>query len=213
MKIISLSCTHSRYKSVSTPKADVLVHCGDWDCTHSDSLKRFADWLDEQPATHKIVVAGNHDKFAECHDEMTRDILKDHCHYLRDSGVEIEGVKFWGSPWTPLFGNWSFMLPRGYEMKKIWDNIPEGIDVLITHGPPMGILDQVNYANGVPKCNVGCLELLNAVKRIKPKVHMFGHIHENHGTEQHDETLFVNCALVDDYNYLIKEPIVFNMPG
>jgi Icc-related predicted phosphoesterase len=213
MKICCLGDTHTRWDAVKTKKADVLIHAGDWCTYYVDSQNKFIEWLDEQPQTHKIVIAGNHDKLASEQNGLIREMFKGHCEYLEDSGVEIDGVKFYGSPWTPTFGQWWFMKDRGMPIKRYWDAIPEGTDVLITHGPALGILDMVPYANGDPKESVGCRDLLNRIKAVKPKVHVFGHIHENTGQKKIDGTLFVNCSLCDNYNNLVEKPIYFDMPG
>jgi len=213
MKICALSDTHTHYDEVKTKKCDVLIHGGDLNCYYPQSMKTFCDWLDRQPAKKKIVIAGNHDKFLEMENGLAREMLKGHCIYLEDSGVEIDGVKFWGSPITPMFCNWHFMRDRGPAIKRHWDMIPEGTDVLITHGPAMGILDSTFYANGGFRDHVGCQDLLDRIKVIKPKVHIFGHIHGNTAMKQIDETLFINAALAGHYNDIEEKPIYFDMPG
>ena len=120
-------------------------------------------------------------------------------HYLDDSGCEIEGIRFWGSPITPEFCNWAFMRePR--DIGRHWDAIPDDTDVLITHGPPHGILDQCPDS-------VGCEQLLEAVKRVGPKVHAFGHIHEGHGILEKDGTTFVNASIMDGRYRPVNAPI------
>jgi Icc-related predicted phosphoesterase len=117
-------------------------------------------------------------------------------HYLQDQSVIIEGLKFYGSPWQPTFHNWAFNKDRGEKIKTEWDKIPSDTDVLITHGPPFGILDKT-----VDNEKVGCEELLLAVNRIKPKIHIFGHIHENYGEIKLNGTHFINPSSCD-YNYI-----------
>jgi Icc-related predicted phosphoesterase len=216
MKLACLSDTHTFYEEVSVQPADVLIHAGDWNCYYSKSLKKFIKWLKKQPVKHCVVVAGNHDKFAEQENKKTREYFeKAGIHYLENSGVEIDGVKFWGSPYTPKFMNWWFMSERGDKILTHWKKIPAGTDVLITHGPPFGILDGDYYANGDLKANVGCMDLLNMVKELKPKLHVFGHIHADYGVEQREETLFVNCALcaASGINRIVNAPMIFDMPG
>lgn len=101
----------------------------------------------------------------------------------------MEGIKFYGSPWQPWYYDWAFNEQRGEKIKAKWDLIPEDTDVLITHGPPMGILDKTLESG-----HVGCEELVKAVHRIKPKLHIFGHIHEDHGELRLHGTHFVNAA-------------------
>jgi Icc-related predicted phosphoesterase len=112
------------------------------------------------------------------------------CIYLENSAVELFGYKIWGSPITPTFYNWAFNADRGEEIKKYRDLIPEGTDILITHGQPYGILDKT-----FGKLSVWCQDLLNAVIKIKPKYHIFGHIHESNGRVKLYETEFINAPI------------------
>jgi len=125
--------------------------------------------------------------------EFARRFLRD-ATYLENIGVTIEGVSFWGSPYTPEFLNWAFMYPRGHAANQYWDQIPAGLDVLITHGPPYGILDQ----SAPGEEHLGCAELLKAVQKKKPKVHIFGHIHGGAGTFENGDTRFVNAAYLNE---------------
>ncbi|MCL7421771.1 MAG: hypothetical protein M8364_12785 [Methylobacter sp.] len=126
--------------------------------------------------------------------------------YLEDSGIEIDGVKFWGSPWQPFFCNWAFNLPRGPKLAAVWAKIPEDIDVLITHTPPYGILDKIDDGE-----SVGCEDLSEALKRVKPKIHVFGHIHESYGVLEQDGTIYVNASLNNGYYHLVNAPIVVDL--
>lgn len=211
MKICAISDTHTHYDQVQIEECDVLIHAGDLNCYYAHSIRNFCSWLDKQPAKKKIIIAGNHDKFIEMQNAVARRLLDDHCIYLEDSDTEIDGVKFWGSPITPTFFNWFFMRDRGEAIKRHWDAIPEDTDVLITHGPARGILDATYYANGGLRDHVGCDDLLDAVKRIEPKVHIFGHIHGNTAMRQVGKTLFINAALAGHYNEIEEEPIYFDM--
>jgi Icc-related predicted phosphoesterase len=131
--------------------------------------------------------------------------------YLCDSGTEFGGLKIYGSPWTPEFFQWAFMKKRGPELKAVWDKIPDDVDILITHGPPYGILDKVDLSSrGDEFKHAGCEDLLRRLEDIKPKLHVFGHIHSDggkqliykrpgHGSE--NNTLCVNASIMDeDYN-------------
>jgi len=192
LKLVIISDSHGMYRDVEIPEGDVLVHCGDifrsaW--PNSGELLDFKHWLRGLPHKHKILIAGNHEKGVE-RDGFSEYLLPE-CTYLENSGVEIQGIKFWGSPYTPEFMNWAFMRDRGAPMKEIWDQIPQNTDVLITHGPPKGIMD---------KCpdgfHAGCEELYAAVHRINPTVHCFGHIHGGYGRQWGGcETLFVNASI------------------
>jgi len=115
-------------------------------------------------------------------------LLKNATCYLENSGVEIDGVKFWGSPWQPEFFNWAFNLPRGRRLAEIWALIPDDTEVLITHTPPYGILDRVDSGE-----HVGCEDLRRALQRVKPKVHVFGHIHEDRGVVEQKRHHIYQC--------------------
>ena len=110
-------------------------------------------------------------------------------HYLEDSGVEAGGLRVWGSPWQPEFGGWAFNLPRGEQLAAKWASIPAGLDLLITHGPPQGFGDRSWSA-----ARTGCVDLRARVDVVRPKLHLFGHIHEDGGAWTHAGTTFVNCT-------------------
>lgn len=129
---------------------------------------------------------------------MIQEVMPDSIHYLEDSSVCIEGINFYGSPVTPFFYDWAFNCERGEKIKQYWDKIPENTDVLITHGPPFGILDKTTTGE-----IVGCEELAKAVNRIQPKVHIFGHIHEEYGMIAKGETTYINASLLNErYHYV-----------
>jgi Icc-related predicted phosphoesterase len=178
---------------------DLLIICGD--LTARDMKEQhmlFLSWLLQQEYRKIIWIAGNHDKFMK----GTKYIpIKDTgLEYLCDSGTEFEGLKIWGSPWTPPFVGqnpdcMAFTFPR-CNMYQKWDLIPEDTDILITHGPPYGFFDET-----VREERVGCMDLRNQVMgRIKPKLHCFGHIHEGGGSIiDTGITKFVNCSYVNEY--------------
>jgi Icc-related predicted phosphoesterase len=194
---------HDRIK---VPDGDVLVHCGDF--TGNGSLLQmlnFGLWLQSLPHKHKVVIAGNHDAIAEKDPAIVRQKFKDYgVIYLCEDEVEIDGVKFFGSPYTPQFMNWHFMEKRGIDMGRHWNKIPEDVDVLVTHGPPFGIRDKT----AMTVQGVGCYDLRGRVNFIKPKLHIFGHIHDAHGVEEHDGVKYINCSVLDDYYNVEFEPVV-----
>ncbi|CAG9864296.1 unnamed protein product [Phyllotreta striolata] len=130
------------------------------------------------------------------------------CTYLEDCGIELYGIKLYGSPWQPEFGNWAFNLKRGEECLSKWNNIPNDTEILITHTPPLGHGDLV--CSGI---RAGCVELLNTVQqRVQPKYHIFGHIHEGYGVTSDGKIIFVNASTCD-INYIPNNlPIVFDVP-
>jgi Icc-related predicted phosphoesterase len=190
MRLVLLSDTHRMHDKIAIPDGDVLIHAGDF-CGHGtpNQARAFAKFFQSLPHRHKVVIAGNHDRCLESDPHLSAEIFP-HCHYLRDSGVEINGLLFWGSPWQPWFLDWAFNLQRGPALKAKWDLIPTNTAVLITHGPPRGILDKTHSGE-----NVGCDDLLAAVERIRPRLHVFGHIHEGYGQMSSGKTRFVNASI------------------
>jgi Icc-related predicted phosphoesterase len=208
MRIVAISDTHSMHDRINVPDGDVLVHAGDF-TGGGESMRWFVEWLGELPHKHKIVIAGNHDwgmfNYREEREEL---FTQAGVVYLQDSGVEIDGVKFYGAPWQPEFMNWAFNLPRGQALKEVWAKIPKNTDVLVTHGPPNKILDLC------PDGHVGCEELREAVLNLPDlKAHIFGHIHEGYGTEKHRNTTFINASCCDGAYIPLNPPIVFDYEG
>lgn len=126
--------------------------------------------------------------------------------YLNDSGTTIDGIKVWGSPVTPWFFSWAFNKRRGEGIRKHWNLIPTDTDLLITHGPPYGILDAV-----INQRRTGCKDLLQKVQEVKPKVHVFGHIHESYGVQKTMGTQFINCCLLNESYELVNKPVTFEI--
>lgn len=189
MKILHLSDTHNKHRDLKNmPEADVLVHSGDFTMAGSDiEALDFLEWFCDLPYKHKIFIAGNHD---DCMIDATLEGLPDNVHYLHNSGISIEGVSFYGVPMLAELENGDMKLLTRYDL------IPDNVDVLITHGAPMSILDSVN-------CNIhyGSSLLLDRVTSIKPKMNLFGHTHNAYGITEWNGTIFSNAALTDwQYN-------------
>jgi Icc-related predicted phosphoesterase len=208
MRLVCMADTHMFHADfkgeTAVPDGDVLVHAGDMGrAGDEDELTEVAAWLASLPHRHKIVVAGNHDFLFEQEPDKARALFSAArgFTYLEDSACTIEGVTFYGSPWTPVFYDWAFMLPPGEKLAEKWALIPpHGVDVLITHGPPHGVLDDARrYRDGdgtpdKPPRHVGCEALRDRVAVVKPRVHVFGHIHNNGGVVEQHGTRFVNCT-------------------
>jgi len=191
MRLVCVADTHLFERSLPpVPDGDVLVHAGDM-LRHGSmaELDRAAAWLRAQPHAHKLVIAGNHDWCFVNTAVPARNMLVDAgVTYLQDAEATIEGVRFWGSPWQPWFYDWAFNLPRGEALAAKWALVPTGVDVLVTHGPPRG------YGDRVERGREGCDDLLAALERIGPALHLFGHIHEDGGLWQHGKTTVVNVT-------------------
>ncbi|HQO89924.1 MAG TPA: metallophosphatase domain-containing protein [Chitinophagales bacterium] len=196
MTIACLSDTHSLHHRIpSIPDADILIHAGDISKYGDESqVVDFLHWFSALPHKHKIFIAGNHDFFFENkREDYIRTVIPDNVIYLNDSGCEINGIRIWGSPISPEFMNWAFNRKRDTEIQQHWNKIPENTDILITHGPPAGILDTTTNFQ-----KTGCEDLLNTVLKIRPAFHIFGHIHEAHGIITQASTTFVNAAILDE---------------
>jgi Icc-related predicted phosphoesterase len=201
MKLVLISDTHTKHAQLELPEGDILIHAGDYSFNGTESERMsFYRWFNSQPHKHKVFIAGNHD-FGESEAPKFNGST-----YLYESGVEVEGLKLWGSPWTPEFGEWAFMYDRATGLER-WANIPAGTDVLITHGPALGFRDRVaGYRD-----QVGCYDLRNKVLEVKPKVHVFGHIHGSYGIEVFNGTTFVNASVVNEAYKISNQPIVVEL--
>jgi predicted phosphodiesterase len=204
MRLILASDTHDRHHRLVVPDGDVFIHAGDFTMRGDiQKVAAFGRWIRGLPHQQKIIIAGNHELTFEDDLAVELDALgvaRDGLIYLQDSGTTINGISFWGSPWQPWFNDWAFNLPRGAPIAEKWTLIPERTDVLITHGPPMGILDFIDDEN------VGCADLLDRVLSLKPKLHVFGHIHAGSGMEVRDGITFVNASICDE-SYNATNPV------
>jgi Icc-related predicted phosphoesterase len=193
MNIVLISDTHGLHNAMDIPEGDLLIHAGDLSSRGlPHEVQAFMTWFGKLPHPHKVMIAGNHDFLAEKDPALFESMVPEGVTYLNDSGVEIEGIKIWGSPIQPWFHDWAFNRIRGPQIRTHWQLIPPDTDLLITHGPPFGILDKVE--NGP---NVGCEDLLAVVEQINPKLHVFGHIHEARGIVEKSKTIFVNASMVN----------------
>jgi predicted phosphodiesterase len=210
MRLVCISDTHGLHRRMpEVPDGDVLIHAGD--CLGQGTLANVEDlndWLGTLPHRHKIVIAGNHDWAFKETPDLAVDALTN-AIYLEDSGVIIDGVRFWGSPWTPTFMDWAFMLDRGQPLHNKWQQIPDNTDVLITHGPPKNVGDEVNLGF---KCqNVGCVDLLHRLAQLHLKAHIFGHIHEGYGQYDHGEATLINASTCTPRYAPTNTPIVLDL--
>ena len=194
MKIALMSDTHLLHRKfkIRLPEAEMVIHSGDatWE-GKLDELACFADWFRNLPYKKKIFVAGNHDAIFQQNRTLAQSMLGDGVIYLEDDLVEIDGLRIYGSPWQPAYGNLAFNLPRGNPLAQKWHKIPKNVDILVTHGPPLRMRDLT--AEGE---HAGCGDLYEAVvRRVKPRLHVFGHVHNAYGIVAQGRTLFVNAAI------------------
>lgn len=208
MKITAISDLHGHYPEL--PEGDLLIIAGDLIARHNEAeFFECFNWIHEQRYSKKILIAGNHDQ--QMQDENyqgPQGIMIGSFEYLCDSGTEFDGLKIWGSPWTLTFPeiNPKCTAFTGTEkdLAEKYALIPDDTDILITHGPPYGIMDKTVRGE-----HVGSKELLKAVMHVKPSFHVFGHVHEGYGKEiitysygkliGQKEMIFLNCSHVDEH--------------
>jgi Icc-related predicted phosphoesterase len=228
MRLVVISDTHGKHGDLPNPlpEGDVLIHAGDYSVFGEyDETKEFLDWFVKHPHKHKIIVFGNHEvgicpqmhahlkvipgmfrKEIEEYIKTTTMMLtyKNRVTYLFDKGIEIDGIKFWGSPWCGgdrcVMGRWGFYIEDDDYRKSKFDMIPDDTHVLITHSPPKGILDT---AHGT---SLGCPVLADRVEEIKPPVHVFGHIHDSFGCHPTEHTDYYNCSNLNEA-YKVVNPV------
>ena len=186
MRILQISDTHNRHQQMTNlPAADVIVHCGDFtDMGTADEALNFLNWFIELPYPHKVFVVGNHDLCLW--DAENIEDIPANVHFLQDRGCDIEGVKFFGLAYNH---------PESL--------IPNGIDVLVTHEPPIMILDKSNDTHW------GNALIRNRVFEIKPRYHLFGHAHDAYGIYKQDNIIFSNGSSLDDFYKLCHHPRLF----
>ncbi len=204
--IVCIADTHQLHREVLVPSGDLLIHAGDF-CHMGGSITVLADfnrWLGEQPHSLKVCVPGNHDGVLQNNPSARRALTN--AELLINSGTEFEGLRIWGSPITIPSGG-AFGLSVVEDRRREFSRIPRETDVLVTHGPPLGILD---CAPG-HESHAGDPELLKATQRISLKLHVWGHIHAAHGIEITESKVFVNAALLGDDGGICWEPVVLRM--
>ncbi len=214
MKILFISDTHGLHENIGKKKmkpADVIVHAGDVsNVGRFYEVSKFLNWFSSlKQYKYKIFVAGNHDFYFQNESKLLiQSMLDEHPDiiYLENNSVEIEGVKFWGSPYSLPFFNWAFMKPEE-DLKQIWSLIPDDTDVLITHTPPYGILDHTVRDQE----HAGSISLFQRVLKVKPKIHVFGHIHEGYGILEEDDTFYLNASVLNEKYNMVNKPLILTI--
>jgi Icc-related predicted phosphoesterase len=211
VKVVCISDTHCRLRKVTIPEGDILIHAGD--LTFQGTVTEISQELRELERIAKnfkavYYVAGNHDWLGEYNSSLLRQMCKDvGVNYLEDEWIVYEGLVIYGSPYQPEFCGWAFNLPRGEKLAQKWAQMPDKVDILITHGPPAGILDKVPYGNE----SVGCEDLFKRIMQVRPQLHVFGHIHHSYGIQHFDGITFVNAAICTEQYRPTNEPIVIEL--
>jgi len=209
-KIIMVSDTHNKHNQIVLPEGNILVHSGDFSGMGKQSeVKNFFKWIEKQSEIfeHIVFIAGNHELTFEPRQAWVDDLIQtlpNNVHYLEDSEVVIDGIKFYGTPYQPEFYNWAFNLKRGIECAEKWALIPEDTDVLLSHGPPKFMCDYIPW----DQFNAGCQDLLDRVLFVKPKLHVFGHIHCGYGYKEYEGILFVNASTCNEEYQPVNKPVV-----
>ena len=189
--------THRKHRELAIPACDILIHCGDF-CSFQNDDQRVLDdvdsWFAEVPAKHIVCIGGNHDFLLQ-----SRQFRFSHATFLEDRRIEIEGLTLYGSPWCPDLVNFAYYADDD-QLKERWKKIPQGVDVLITHTPPYGLLDLPTSGS----IHLGCPHLLAELDRVRPKLHVFGHVHASHGTQQGPFTKSINAAIVGGSDFEVR---------
>ncbi|CAJ0939535.1 unnamed protein product, partial [Mesorhabditis belari] len=222
LKFVVISDTHDQLgemmEKIPIPDGDVLIHCGDMtNRGEKEKLEALNEQFGQLPHKHKVVVAGNHDlgfddteDWSKRHYKYPNDGTREgyklltNVTWLHDKAHEIEGIKIYGSSWHPLRG-YPFYVDRGEKMAAKWMKMPDEVDILITHAPPLGYLDTFGTERW------GDYDLLQAIEKRNPKFHVFGHVHESYGSATNNRTTFINAAACLKSNTLSNKPIVFYM--
>lgn len=209
MKICAVSDTHSRHWDLIIPKCDIFVFAGDAEINSTIALHDFNDWLATINSKYgNIIIGGNHDTYVEKIGEARCKYILTNGVYLQDNGIIINDLKFYGSPRSPAFNNWSFMYPRqSKEGFDVWKNIPKNTDVLITHTMPYAILDT---NRGMHHC--GCEILAREIYNKNIKIQIGGHLHQEGNTFlEQDGIKFYNVSVLDEDYKLTHKPTIINI--
>lgn len=212
VRICCISDMHSFHRQLVIPECDVLLVAGD--LTRNGELSTIDDlceWMVGLPVKKRIVVQGNHDIELEPRRSQAVAMLNDACTYLEDSGTEIDGLKIWGSPISPYFFGWRWNRHRGNEIDRHWQMIPDDTNILITHSPIHGILDEAPRGYGQIE-HVGCADLLRHIERLKQlKLHCAGHIHECHNHIERNGVHYVNASSCNREYKPVNPPIIIDL--
>ncbi len=219
-RIIGISDTHNQHSKLTIPECDLLISAGDWSYQGKfTEVEDFAKWLNIQPAHNIVICPGNHELYFEKMYPESLNWILDHCpraKVLIHNAIEIDGIKIFGSGWSPYFCDWAYNGARNQSekdlyhkplMKDLWAQIPDDTELLITHSPPYGILD---YA---PQCgNVGCKDLFIRTQELKNlKAHLYGHIHYSYSIKEFNGVKYYNLSNCTESYNCINPPTVIDL--
>ena len=207
VRVTVISDTHMQHERLSLPEGDLLIHCGDIFDLYSRNpadLREMDAWFARQPFDKIVCTGGNHDHLLEHAIGLLAQPFR-HAQYLQDQTIRYRGLSIFGAPWVPGLPTHAFPKSRS-GLEEAWARIPTGVDILITHTPPRGILDRSSRG-----LSFGCPELASQLQRISPKVHCFGHVHASAGQTMRGQTLFINAASVGRGATAMRPPISFSL--
>jgi len=218
MKLVILSDNHSNY-DFEVPDGDVLIHAGDFSYMgRNEEIIEFTEWMKSQDKfDYRLWVPGNHEVGIEKNYQYYVDFIEAESNSIciHNKEIEIDGLKFMGTGNTPTFGRWAFMKDDD-QRKRYWEIAPDDIDVLVTHGPPFGLLDTIDVSGNSEK--LGCIHLRKYIERVKPKLACWGHIHGSGGSvmplkhwDGEDDTMCVNASVLNEGYELVRQPIVIEV--
>jgi Icc-related predicted phosphoesterase len=211
MKMTIISDTHCKHKQITNQLSggDIIIHSGDISSVgYKHEIVDFCKWFDNLDYDFKIFIAGNHELTFQDNPDMVSEIINSYKNisYLEDDFLTIDDIKIWGSPWTPVFYNWAFN-GTADELEQKWETIPNDVNIVITHGPVFGHLDKILGESGN---NLGCYSLAQKLSKIKPKMHICGHIHSGYGYKYYNGTHFFNGSVLDERHIYAQPPFNFD---
>jgi Icc-related predicted phosphoesterase len=220
IKIVLISDTHCQLDNVEIPEGDLLIHSGD--LTYRGNVQEMTKELNLLGKRGKdfkkiIYICGNHDWLGERNPTLTKEICEaEGITYLDHTSATFEGMNIFGSAYTPEFFSWAFNVQRGKALANKWAQIPDNTDILVTHGPPMGILDPVqrfNHRTGEQEIeHVGCMDLYNRIQELEQlKLHVFGHLHDGYGQIKIRNTTFINASICTEQYKPTNKPVVIEI--
>lgn len=224
LKLVVISDTHCSHEKLIIPECDIFIHCGDFTWQGArDEVEDFIEWFERQPAKYHISICGNHELTFDPHQpkynpKIKALMLNSDIIYLENESVEIEGLKFYGTPWTPWFFDWAFNgivdidipFKDGVPLSIMYDKIPHDVNILICHGPPYDVLDMSNMGDE----RTGSVEMRRLIREKLNHLELYlcGHIHENRGVMVTDNNItYVNASSLDrDYKNM-RQPVIIQL--